>query len=176
MTDFDALEKAGHDLTMLAPMLAGITTYYCERCGAVVTIGKGVMRVFHLPPGSPSKTSQCVELPLTPGNGRPRTLKSKLADEDDFKFDPELAKLRLDPEIAKLIRWRSDLTDRYGDDLLCLISGELGSGTEIDPRLPPELKPVLERFRAMPYAEREKQIEAALPDDVETARRERERG
>jgi hypothetical protein len=169
MDDLDALEKAGHDLTLVAPMLAGISRYYCERCGAFVTFGqRGVLAVFHLPPGSQSKTSQCFEMPVAEGNGRPRTLKAKLADEDDFKFDP-------DPEIAKLIAWRTDLTDRYGDDLLCLISG-MGGDTEIDPRLPPELKPVLERFRAMSYAERERQIEAALPDDVETSRRERERG
>jgi hypothetical protein len=90
MTDFEALEKAGHDLTMLSPMIGGVTTYYCERCGAIVQMGRSAsghterMAIFHLPPGSPSKTSECFEMPIYPGNGRPRTLKTKLDDERAF--------------------------------------------------------------------------------------------
>jgi hypothetical protein len=81
--DFERLEEAGHDLTMLSPMVGGVTTYYCERCGAVVLMAR-TLRFFHLPPGSPSMTSRCVEMPLPPGNGRPRTLKKKLEDWQDI--------------------------------------------------------------------------------------------
>ena len=81
MDDFDRLEEnAGHVLTMLETLHLGTTTYYCERCGAFVRIGR-VLEIFHVAPGSPSKTSKCVELPIPPGNGRPRTLKDKLGDD-----------------------------------------------------------------------------------------------
>lgn len=82
--DLVAIEKLGHELTMVAPMHAGISTYYCEKCGALVTFYQGNMRVFHVPPGSPSKLSQCVEMPIPEGNGTPRKLHEKLDEEVDF--------------------------------------------------------------------------------------------
>jgi hypothetical protein len=88
-TDFEMLEEAGHVLTLVSGPLAGITTYYCERCGALCQSrsSSGVFQIIHIPPGHPSKTSACVELPRPPGNGKPRTLKQKLDDERDFDND-----------------------------------------------------------------------------------------
>jgi len=77
MFDFESFEEvAGHALTLVQSMHAGVSTYYCERCGAIVMIGgpESKLLVFHVPPGSPSTEERCskswaVERP---------TLKSKL--------------------------------------------------------------------------------------------------
>ena len=46
--DYDKLEAAGHDLTLLS-FLAGVSTYFCEHCGAIVRGGPGDEVLFHAP-------------------------------------------------------------------------------------------------------------------------------
>jgi hypothetical protein len=85
MFDFEAFEEvADHELTLVQSMHAGVSTYYCEHCGAIVMVGgpdSGLL-VFHVPPGSGSTEEQCRMQHDEVGDtyrlkGRP-TLKSKL--------------------------------------------------------------------------------------------------
>lgn len=79
MFDFDEFEEtAGHELTMVQGLLAGVSTYCCENCGALVQIGgpENKMVLFHVPRGSLSTEKKCVR----PGTGLfdSPTLKDKL--------------------------------------------------------------------------------------------------
>lgn len=47
--DYDAMEAAGHNLTLVAPMHAGRSCYLCENCGAFVISSMGVITVWHHP-------------------------------------------------------------------------------------------------------------------------------
>jgi hypothetical protein len=47
--DYAALEAAGHDLTLVAPVHAGRSCYFCENCGAFVITSMGVITVWHHP-------------------------------------------------------------------------------------------------------------------------------
>lgn len=58
MTDFDKLTDAGHILTLVQGLVAGVSTYYCERCGALLQTGP--MPIFHLPASSKSREDKCV--------------------------------------------------------------------------------------------------------------------
>lgn len=62
MFDFEAFEEvAHHALTLVQAMHAGVSTYYCEHCGAIVMVGgsdSGLL-VFHTPPGSDSTVEEC---------------------------------------------------------------------------------------------------------------------
>jgi len=77
MFDFEAFEQgAGHDLTRVEGPLAGVSTYCCENCGALVQIGgpDSTLVLFHVPRGSVSTEGRC-----PPGGGPARpTLKDKL--------------------------------------------------------------------------------------------------
>lgn len=78
MTDWDALEAAGHDFTMVTGLFAGTSTYYCENCGVLMLIGNEGVKVFHAPKGSHSRPGLCVAEPgLHPTH---ETLKSKLEE------------------------------------------------------------------------------------------------
>lgn len=98
MFNFDAFEDgAGHDLTMVQGLLAGVSTYACEHCGALVQVGgpENKLVLFHVPPGSRSTERQCVRLDGAPGGGpnrrdgppATRTLKDKLRKLQDESMD-----------------------------------------------------------------------------------------
>ncbi len=62
----DLEDIAGHKLTMVAPMLAGVTTYYCENCGAIFKIsfserraGSSLVVLFHVPAWCFSTVDAC---------------------------------------------------------------------------------------------------------------------
>ncbi len=63
----DLEELAGHKLTLAANMLAGVSTYYCENCGALIKlsssgrVGGPEVVLFHVPNGSPSKQHDCAK-------------------------------------------------------------------------------------------------------------------
>lgn len=105
------------------------------------------------------------------GVGRAQTVLAVLRGLLDA---PKVVHVPLDSEPYKiLVKWRSDLTDQYGADLIGLI---LHDFTTHNPqgmdRLPEELKPVLSAFQRLDYRTQVKHIEALLPEDVEAARRE----
>ena len=105
------------------------------------------------------------------GVGRAQTVLAVLRGLLDA---PKVEHVPLDSEPYKiLVKWRSDLTDQYGADLIGLILHDFTthnpSGMD---RLPEELKPVLSAFQQLDYRTQMKHIEAILPEDVETARRE----
>ena len=63
---FEDLEDlAGHKLTLAANMLAGVSTYYCENCGALIKlsssgrVGGPEVVLFHVPNGCESKVDDC---------------------------------------------------------------------------------------------------------------------
>lgn len=98
MFDFGLFEEAtGHALTLVQSMRAGVSTYYCEHCGAIVVVGgpdSGLL-VFHVPTGSISTEDRCrppVHTWLTwlmlgfPVKDRP-TLKSKLEALDRASYE-----------------------------------------------------------------------------------------
>jgi len=63
MDPFTRLEEfAGHDLTMVSGPNAGVSTYYCEGCGALIQLsGSGDRDIlFHVPQGSPSTEEACL--------------------------------------------------------------------------------------------------------------------
>lgn len=45
--DFAALERRGHNLTLVAPVHAGRSCYVCENCGAFVLASMAVIEVWH---------------------------------------------------------------------------------------------------------------------------------
>ncbi len=57
MTDFDALEKAGHEMTHVNGPIAGVSIYYCENCGAIAFTDPAVG--FHVPRYSLTSESAC---------------------------------------------------------------------------------------------------------------------
>jgi hypothetical protein len=91
MFDYDEFEeKAGHELTMVQGLLAGVSTYYCENCGALVRVGGpySEMLLFHVPRGSLSTESQCVKAGSAAGNVHTKeTLQEKLAklEREDYE-------------------------------------------------------------------------------------------
>jgi len=70
MDHYDRLEKAGHDITLVQGMLAGISTYYCENCGALVQVGgpESKLILFHVPPGSLSTEELCMKVKSNSGD------------------------------------------------------------------------------------------------------------
>lgn len=87
MFDFDAFEEdAGHELTMIHGPSAGISTYYCENCGALVQLDGHDLVLFHVPRGSESTETRCA---TREGSAQP-SLKDKLRD----LFDKDYEKLR----------------------------------------------------------------------------------
>lgn len=68
MNVYDKLEEAGHDLTLVAPMMAGVSTYYCENCGALIQLsssaihGTNEVRLFHVFTESDSKEDCCIRV------------------------------------------------------------------------------------------------------------------
>jgi hypothetical protein len=59
-----------------------------------------------------------------------------------------------------LFAWRDQLTDYWGEDLVYLLAKMGAPVKEIDPRLPPELKPLWEEFRGVRSDERVNYAEA----------------
>jgi len=47
--NYDAIDAAGHSLTLVAPVHAGRSCYFCENCGAFVIASMGVITVWHHP-------------------------------------------------------------------------------------------------------------------------------
>jgi hypothetical protein len=89
MLDYDKFEKAGHDITLIQGMLAGVSTYYCERCGALVQVGgpESKLILFHVPPGSLSNEKLCVRVHSNPADlsttKARKALKARLARSDE---------------------------------------------------------------------------------------------
>lgn len=93
------LEKNGHELTLVSGPLAGISMYYCERCGGLArTSGsRGFVNIFHTPPGSPSTWGKCVELPHSWEGLEPHLRKVKeqtLKEKLDIERDHDNSRLR----------------------------------------------------------------------------------
>jgi len=59
LLDFDALAEAGHLLTIVSGPIAGVWTYYCDRCGALMQTQQDWRILFHVPAGSKSTASAC---------------------------------------------------------------------------------------------------------------------
>ncbi len=78
MSDFDVLEEAGHDLSVVSGPMAGVSTYYCESCGALVLMRNVSIEVFHVPSGSQSSEKKCLPVALRPHEVIGPMLKDKL--------------------------------------------------------------------------------------------------
>lgn len=90
LMDFESLEeKAGHELTMVHGPLAGICSYYCENCGALVQMGGNSEKtLFHVPRGSLSTETRCVRAGTAVGNTTSKkTLKEKLQTRRDLYIE-----------------------------------------------------------------------------------------
>lgn len=85
MSIYDKLEEAGHDLVMIAPLHFGVSTYYCDRCGALVLVADQGVKLFHVAHGNgTSRQDQCYP-------GRPRDVKQ--GDGEDEPLRDKLKKL-----------------------------------------------------------------------------------
>lgn len=98
MSVYDRMEEAGHDLVMVAPLRAGVSTYYCDRCGALVLLASQAVKLFHVAHGNgTSREDQCYP-------GRPRDV-----NQGDGEDEPLRDKLRkLDEEDAERFRRAMD--------------------------------------------------------------------
>lgn len=47
--DWDALEAAGHDFAMIAPLECGHSRYICEHCGAFLLLSAMRIEIWHHP-------------------------------------------------------------------------------------------------------------------------------
>jgi hypothetical protein len=57
---YDTIDEGGHKITMVAGMILGKTTYWCEDCGALFIIkGFDDTVIFQEPDGSPTKVDWC---------------------------------------------------------------------------------------------------------------------
>lgn len=63
--------------------------------------------------------------------------------------------LHIDPAIDDLLKWRNSATDRYGDDLECLLIAEFSSAPEVSHHnrqdVPVEHQAGLKAFRSLSY-------------------------
>jgi hypothetical protein len=91
MLNFDDFEeKAGHELTMVQGLMAGVSTYYCENCGALLRVGgpEHDMILFHVPKGSLSTEKKCVRAGTASGNPHTKTtLKEKFKKLDEESME-----------------------------------------------------------------------------------------
>lgn len=87
MSDLDDLEEDGHDLTVVHGPSAGVTTYFCENCGALIQLEGFKLVLFHMAKGPDSTGVPCARRVDVPAL---ETLKEKLAD----LFDKDYEKLR----------------------------------------------------------------------------------
>lgn len=90
MFDFEAFEEvAGHSLTLVQAMHAGVSTYYCESCGAIVMVGGpdvGLL-VFHVSPGSTSTEERCPPVDVDCTVVDCTTLKDKLDTLEQASYE-----------------------------------------------------------------------------------------
>lgn len=87
MSIYDRLDEAGHQLTHINGPHVGCSTYYCEKCGALVILAGEAVKLFHAPAGSRTETFWC-RLPATYVEPQPaQTLKAKLdaLDHEDYE-------------------------------------------------------------------------------------------
>lgn len=93
MNVYDWLEEAGHDIVLIAGLQAGVSTYYCDRCGAIVLIADHGIKLFHVAHGNgTSREDQCYP-------GRPRDVKQ--GDGEDEPLRDKLKRLH-DEDMERL--------------------------------------------------------------------------
>lgn len=92
MSIFQRLEEeASHDLTLVHGLRAGISTYCCELCGALVMARGDEVVLFHVPPLAASTEVRCdqgLQVDKAGDEGQDdRSLKAKLAklEADDYE-------------------------------------------------------------------------------------------
>lgn len=82
MSSYDELEVAGHDIVMVAPIHAGTSTYYCERCGALILMESARVKLFHVSfSNGTSRQDQCYpgrDRDVNQGDGEDDHLRTKL--------------------------------------------------------------------------------------------------
>lgn len=87
MNVYDRLEKAGHDPVLVNGLQAGVSTYVCENCGALIKLRNDEVILFHLPPNSPARQALCERKAVTWSvNGTLRSKLKKLDEEDMERF------------------------------------------------------------------------------------------
>jgi hypothetical protein len=90
MFDYDAFEgKAGHEITLIPGLHAGVYTYYCENCGAIVQVGgpESKLILFHVPRGSHATDRKCVKAGSAVANAHSKvSLKEKLEEADNVRL------------------------------------------------------------------------------------------
>lgn len=57
--EYDKLEAAGHEITLLEGISLGITTYFCENCGAIIKMQDGEIVLFHVAKTSTGTREKC---------------------------------------------------------------------------------------------------------------------
>ena len=88
MNVYDWLEQAGHEVTLVVGLQLGVSTYLCERCGALIKIRDSRVILFHVPPvNATSREDQCYPGDPLPGDRELlRDKLKKLNDEDMERF------------------------------------------------------------------------------------------
>jgi hypothetical protein len=82
---WDKLEEAGHEFTMVSPLLAGKTTYVCEKCGAVMVTTSDGIQLFHAPAPVKTTVEQCSHAALPISESESLKAKLRRLDEADYE-------------------------------------------------------------------------------------------
>lgn len=59
MSVYDRFERARHELVLVCGMSVGVSTYCCERCGALVKLQNDEVILFFVPKTSTSAEDDC---------------------------------------------------------------------------------------------------------------------
>jgi hypothetical protein len=107
MNVYGRLEEAGHDLTLAAGIRAGVSTYYCEHCGALVLLRDHDVLLFHAPMFSTATESECIAKGLPDPRAAARKIRRVVGGDTEL---PSLKK-RLDNLEAEEWRRRASEDD-----------------------------------------------------------------
>lgn len=93
--DWDALERRGHEFTMVAPLHIGRSVYWCENCGCLIVVVNSEIVVAAVPqalhrcaPAEPiPRSGTSTDLVHYQGEWSPEKLSKQLRDLDDADLE-----------------------------------------------------------------------------------------
>jgi hypothetical protein len=81
---YDRLEEAGHDITLVVGLQAGVSTYFCERCASIIQLRSDEIRLFHSG-GHGATESKCAARGMRPQEGQRLGDKLRRLEAEDME-------------------------------------------------------------------------------------------
>lgn len=155
-----APERPSHSPDALGPLEAALLNYLRDPSEGVMTFSDGGIRVT----GVASETRVIATNLLTHVMAE-RAVRGQREAPVYIGRNAELVEqARQEKAIEALFRWRDSATDRYGDDLVCLLLAEFGSDASYSHHnrkdVPEEHQEALLVFRGLPHEEQSRLVEA----------------